>query len=67
MGHYKDVLEERQSRVYMGTPIESIGTISYDRKYRTKASPFGFGLTWKDFDPFQVSILGALGISKLRF
>jgi hypothetical protein len=32
-----------------------------------KASPFGFGLTWKDFDPFQLSILGALGLNRLRF
>jgi hypothetical protein len=67
MGHYSDVTVERQSRVFMGTPIETIGTISYERKYRVKASPFGFGLTWKEFDPFQTSILAALGISKLRF
>lgn len=67
MATYHDTLITRQTRLYMGSPLESIGTRSYVRKYRVKASPFGFGLTWKDFDPFQLSILGALGINRMRF
>jgi hypothetical protein len=32
---------------------------------RIKASPFGFGLTFGGFNPKQLSILGALGLTKL--
>jgi hypothetical protein len=67
MGTYSDVLTTRRTATYMGQPLESIGVRSYERKYRVHASPFGFGLTWKDFDPFQLSILGALGVSRMRF
>lgn len=67
MGHFSDVITDRQTCVINGSRFESIGVTHYERKYRVKASPFGFGLTWKEFDPFQTSILGALGISKLRF
>jgi hypothetical protein len=51
----------------MGHPFTTSGEILTERKYRVSASPFGFGYTWKDFDPFQLSILGALGVSRLRF
>lgn len=33
-------------------------------KTRVKASPFGFGVTWDGFSPYQASILAALGISR---
>jgi len=56
----------RRGTIY-NRPYETTGTKSFVRKYRVKASPFGFGYTWKDFDPFQLSILGALGVSRLRF
>jgi len=36
----------------------------YHRKVRTKASPFGFGLTPEMFTPQQWAILAALGISR---
>jgi hypothetical protein len=51
----------------LGRPFVSKGVRSHDRKYRTRASPFGFGLTWKDFSPYQTSILAALGVSRLRY
>lgn len=35
------------------------------RKTRITASPFGFGVKQTDLSPFQVSILGALGLSKI--
>jgi hypothetical protein len=67
MAHYSEVEKTTQRREYMGTPISTTGVRTFERKYRVKASPFGFGLTWKDFDPFQLSILGALGVSRMRF
>jgi len=35
-----------------------------ETKKRIGASPYGFGLTYSDFTPKQLGILGALGISK---
>lgn len=67
MGHYRDVLTDRQERVLMDAPLSTVGVRTFERKYRVRASPFGFGYTWKDFDPFQLSILGALGVSRMRF
>ncbi len=67
MGTFEDVETTTQRRTFMNVPISTTGVRTFERKYRVRASPFGFGLTWKDFDPFQLSILGALGISRLRF
>lgn len=67
MATFRDVETSTQYRSFMGTPISTTGTRTFERKYRVRASPFGFGLTWKDFDPFQMSIIGALGVSRLRF
>lgn len=35
-------------------------------KTRIKATPYGFGLTWAGFSPYQLSILAALGLSNRR-
>lgn len=35
-----------------------------ESKYRSNASPFGFGLTWDSFSPTQLAILAALGITR---
>jgi hypothetical protein len=35
-------------------------------KLRRRATPFGFGLDFDSFSPFQLSILAALGLSKRR-
>ena len=67
MGHFVDEVIDRHTSVVNGLPYESVGRALYERKYRLGASPFGFGLTWKEFNPFQTSILAALGTSKLRF
>lgn len=67
MAHYsKKEIHSQRSLLYL-KPFETTGTLIQERKYRIKASPFGFGYTWKDFDPFQLSILGALGVSRMRF
>lgn len=39
-------------------------TISSVSKARVVASPYGFNLDWSGFNPFQLSILAALGISR---
>lgn len=67
MATYTDVQEHYRAGTAYNHPYSTIGTLKTERKYRVGASPFGFGYTWKDFNPFQLSILGALGVSRLRF
>jgi hypothetical protein len=40
--------------------------ITYRNFKRRQATPYGFGLSWTGFSPFQLSILASLGISKGR-
>lgn len=35
-----------------------------ETKKRVRANPFGFGVSWEDLSPFQLSILAAIGISR---
>jgi hypothetical protein len=67
MAHYTTREVHQKKGLLLGQPFLTTGEILTERKYRVRASPFGFGYTWKDFDPFQLSILGALGVSRLRF
>lgn len=67
MAHYATREVHQKKGLVMSQPFLTTGEILTERKYRVSASPFGFGYTWKDFDPFQLSILGALGVSRLRF
>lgn len=47
-----------------GTPPSSISSIVETiTKVRYTATPYGFGLDWNGFTPFQLSILVALGMS----
>jgi hypothetical protein len=59
--------QHRQRGSIYGSPYSTMGLIKTERKYRIAASPFGFGYTWREFSPFQLSILGALGVNRLRF
>lgn len=49
-------------------PIPQVGRTSVslvtETKKRVQASPYGFGLTWDGFSPYQLSIMAALGISR---
>lgn len=39
-------------------------SLTTETKRRVTATPYGFGLTWEGFSPYQLSILAALGISR---
>lgn len=67
MGHFSTEIVDRQSRDYFGGHYSTTCTRLDERKYRVKASPYGFGLSWNGFSPFQSSILGALGVSRMRY
>lgn len=67
MSHHRRRVTTVQNCRFAGRPVQSVGVIDYERKYRVRASPFGFGLTWREFSPFQTSILAALGVNRLRF
>jgi hypothetical protein len=47
------------------TPYTFVDSITTRTRQRRQATPFGFGLTWDGFSPFQLSILAALGISRV--
>lgn len=46
-------------------PVNAEFTFDFERKQRTEANPFGFGLTWDNLSLRQWSILGALGFTRL--
>lgn len=52
-------------RTYYSITAQS--TVTQTNKVRVAASPFGFNVAPADLDPWKLSILSALGISKLRF
>jgi len=52
-------------RGYRGTSPPTIVT-SHEVKRRRAANPYGFGVTWDGLSPRQLSIVGALGISRSK-
>lgn len=54
----------RGSKFWNSTEGPSDVSLVTETKLRRKANPFGFGLNWDGLDPFQLSILAALGLSR---
>lgn len=48
------------------TVVTGRSVCTWDVKQRLAATPFGFGLSWSGFTPYQLSILTALGLSRGR-
>lgn len=48
------------------TTVQAYSGVNYSTFKRRQATPFGFGLNWTGFSPFQLSILAALGLSRRR-
>jgi hypothetical protein len=46
------------------TLVQSSAKSSMEIKQRAVANPYGFGITWDSLNPFQLSILLALGLSR---
>jgi hypothetical protein len=67
MATYDDFVTHECRQLVDGRSLYLSASANFKRKYRVKASPFGFGLTFKDLDGFQTSILAALGVNRLRF
>jgi hypothetical protein len=47
-----------------GSSVSCSSTIEHTVQQRREANPFGFGLTWDGLSPYQISILGALGLTR---
>lgn len=62
--------ERRTRYIDFGLPNGSRGSCSASvervSKARDVATPYGFGLTWEGFNPKQLSILAALGLTRQR-
>jgi hypothetical protein len=52
------------AKTITGRPITCSTTIEHLAQKRRQANPFGFGLTWDGLSPYQISILGALGLTR---
>lgn len=66
MCHYRQSASVEAFSHYKAGTVGAIWTSYIERKSRAGASPFGFGLTPDNFSARQWSILGALGISRLK-
>jgi hypothetical protein len=61
-GHYSKTSDPRKYTTQEATASRVRETLQ-----RQAASPYGFGLTWDSFNPFQLSVLAALGLSRSKF
>lgn len=46
-----------------GLPVDDVSFVT-ETKVRRRANPYGFGVDWDGLNPFQLSILAALGVSR---
>jgi len=44
--------------------VQTSSATTVERKQRAVANPYGFGITWDGLNPYQLSILAALGITR---
>lgn len=44
--------------------VSGEATCLFEQKQRVVANPYGFGVNWEGLSPYQLSILGALGLSR---
>lgn len=58
-----DVYLRPSATLVDGTSV-GLTTVVYDYKRRISASPFGFGLSWDDLSPYQLSLLAAVGVTR---
>lgn len=49
----------------VGSPVTASARKTYTLKMRVQGSPFGFGVKQSNLSPMQLSILGAVGLSRL--
>jgi hypothetical protein len=79
VARYAYVMEEQTTTVrsygyqfvntgYHGAPVPALVSASsattVERKQRAVANPYGFGITWDGLNPYQLSILAALGVTR---
>jgi len=59
-----NIINGGSNSVKLGVPVECGAIRLKETKERVTASPFGFGLTWDGFTPYQMAILAALGVTR---
>ena len=67
MAHTTQEVQYAGMNNFITGPVKLNYYAKIERKQRIEASPFGFGLTGGDFTNRQWSILGALGISRIKY
>lgn len=60
---YTDTFERPGAVLSNGVRVAPVQVV-YDYKRRIGANPFGFGLSWGDLSPLQLSLLTAVGITR---
>lgn len=62
-----DVFVSDPTRFAVRGPTDRlVRKITYTRRYRRKANPYGFGMTWESLNGTQLAILAALGLTRGR-